>query len=91
MIGFREWSTPSHRDAFGNGEDFVYSCGTIATIRQRLSAALAQPMNQAIAFARQQPVAYVVDKVLRAAVETGAPMGHADGGNPDGKRGWQWV
>jgi hypothetical protein len=48
-------------------------------------------MNQAIAFARQQPVAYVVDKVLRAAVETGAPMGHADGGNPDGKRGWQWV
>jgi transposase len=59
------------------------SCGTIATIRRSLSAALEQPMNQAIAFARQQPVAYVD--------ETGAPMGNADGGNPNGKRGWQWV
>ena len=67
------------------------SCGTIATIRRGLSAALEQPMNQAIAFARQQPVVYVVDEVLRAAVETGAPTGNADGGNPDGKRGWQWV
>ena len=67
------------------------SLGAIATIRQRLSAALEQPMNQAIAFARQQPVVYVVDGVLRAAVETGAPTGNADGGNPDGKRGWQWV
>jgi transposase len=59
------------------------SCGTIATIRQRLSAALAQPMAEALQAARQQPVAYVD--------ETGAPMGNADGGNPDGKRGWQWV
>ena len=40
-------------------------------------------MNQAIAFARQQPVVYVD--------ETGAPTGNADGGNPGGKRGWQWV
>jgi hypothetical protein len=40
-------------------------------------------MNQASAFARQQPVVYVV--------ETGAPTGNADGGNPDGKHGWQWV
>jgi transposase len=32
------------------------SCGTIATIRRGLSAALEQPINQAIAFARQQPV-----------------------------------
>ncbi len=23
--------------------------------------------------------------------ETGAPTGNADGGNPDRKRGWQWV
>jgi transposase len=59
------------------------SCGTIATIRRGLSAALEQPINQAIAFARQQPVVYVD--------ETGAPTGNADGGNPDGKRGWQWV
>jgi len=73
------------------GEDFVYSRGAIATIRQRLSAALEQPMHQAIAFARQQPVAYVD--------ETGAPTGNAVdavfreavGCNPDRKRGWQWV
>jgi hypothetical protein len=71
--------------------DVEISCGTIAMIRQRLSAALAQPMAEALQAARQQPVAYVVDEVLRAAVETGAPMGNADGGNPDGKRGWQWV
>ncbi|MFM7512439.1 MAG: transposase, partial [Cyanobium sp.] len=59
------------------------SRGAIATIRQRLSAALELPMQQAIAFAREQPVAYVD--------ETGAPTGNADGGNPTGKRGWQWV
>jgi hypothetical protein len=28
---------------------------------------------------------------LRAAVETAAPTGNADGGNPERKRGWQWV
>ncbi len=67
------------------------SCGTIATIRRGLSAALEQPTNQAIDFARQQPVEYVVDEVLRAAVETVAPTGNAAGGNPDGKRGWKWV
>jgi transposase len=59
------------------------SRGTLATIRRDLSSALEQPMNQAIAFARQQPVVYVD--------ETGAPTGNADGGNPGGKRGWQWV
>ncbi len=59
------------------------SRGAIAAIRQRLSAALEQPMHQAINFARQQPVAYVD--------ETGAPTDNADGGNPNGKRGWQWV
>ena len=59
------------------------SRGAIATIRQRLSAALELPMQQAIAFAREQPVAYVD--------ETGAPTGNADGNNPTGKRGWQWV
>jgi transposase len=59
------------------------SRGAIATIRQRLSAALEQPMQEALAFARQQPVAYVD--------ETGAPTGNGDGNNPTGKRGWQWV
>ena len=59
------------------------SRGAIARVRQRLSAALAQPMAEALQAARQQPVAYVD--------ETGAPTGNADGGNPNGKRGWQWV
>ena len=53
----------------------------IATIRERLSSALTEPTAEALAFARQQPVAYVVDEVLREAV----------GNNPTGKRGWQWV
>jgi transposase len=59
------------------------SRGAIARVRQRLSAALAEPMAQALEAARQQPVAYVD--------ETGAPTGNADGNNPTGKRGWQWV
>jgi transposase len=59
------------------------SRGAIAKIRERLSAVLAEPMAQALEAARQQPVAYVD--------ETGAPTGNADGHNPTGKRGWQWV
>jgi len=59
------------------------SRGAIAKIRERLSAVLAEPMAQALAAARQQPVACVD--------ETGAPTGNADGNNPTGKRGWQWV
>ena len=56
------------------------SCGTIETIHQRLSAALEQPMHQAIACARQQPEPYVD--------ETGAPTSNADECSPDRKRGW---
>ncbi len=59
------------------------SRGAIATIRSRLSAALQHPVEEALQAARQQPVAYVD--------ETGAPTGNADGGNPDRRRGWQWV
>ena len=59
------------------------SRGAIATIRERLSAALEHPVAEALEVARQQPVAYVD--------ETGAPTGNADGGNPEGRRGWQWV
>jgi transposase len=59
------------------------SRGTIPTICQRLSAALAQPTAEALQAARQQPVADVD--------ETGAPTGNADGRNPERKRGWLWV
>jgi transposase len=58
------------------------SPGAIAAIRERLSAALLEPMAQALEAARAQPVAYVD--------ETGAPTPIADGNNPTGKRGWQW-
>jgi transposase len=60
-------------------EDFVYSRGAIAAIRQRLSAVLEQSMAEALQAARQQPVAYVE--------ETGAPTVNADGNNPTGKSG----
>jgi transposase len=53
------------------------------TIRQRLSEALERPMQEALALARQQPVAY--------GYKSGAPTGNADGNNPKGKRDWQWV
>ena len=59
------------------------SRGAIAIIRERLSAALEHPAWEALEVARRQPVAYVD--------ETGAPTGNADGGKPDGRRGWQWV
>jgi hypothetical protein len=59
------------------------SRGAMATIRSRLSDCLRQPVEEAMQLARLQPVAYVD--------ETGAPTGNADGGNPDGRRGWLWV
>jgi transposase len=59
------------------------SRGTIVSICQRVSAALAQPTAEALQAARQQPVAYVD--------ETGAPTGNADGNNPTRRRGWLWV
>jgi transposase len=59
------------------------SSGAIAAIRSRLAACLQQPVEEALQAARQQPVVYMD--------ETGAPTGNADGGNPDGRRGWLWV
>jgi hypothetical protein len=64
------------------------SRGTITTICERLSAALAQPTAEALQAARQQLVAHVdeagaptgnfIDEVLRVAVSN----------NPTGKRDW---
>jgi len=73
------------------GEDFVYSRGALSDMRQRLSAALEAATSEAHQAAQRQPVAYVVDDVLRAALETGAPTGNAAGGNAKGRRGWLWV
>ena len=49
------------------------SRGALSDMRQRLSAALEAVTSEAHQAAQDQPVAYVVDEVLRAAVETGAP------------------
>ena len=54
----------------------------IARNSQHLSAVLAQPLHEALAIARLQPVAYVD--------EIGAPTAKADGNNSTRKRGWQW-
>ena len=62
-------------------------CGMIATICRGLSVALEQPMQAAQIFARQQPVVYVDETGDSAAMR----WRQCDGGNPDGKRGWQWV
>jgi len=59
------------------------SRASIVRSLQRVSAALEQPTTAAHRALQQQPVAYVD--------ETGAPTGNADGNNPTGKRGWQWV
>ena len=53
------------------------SLGAIARVRQRLNAALADPMDQALVAAQHQPVAYVE--------ESGVPTGNADRNNPTGK------
>jgi hypothetical protein len=59
------------------------SGGAIVAIRARLAACLREPMEEALREARLQPVVYMD--------ETGAPTGNADGGIPDGLRGWLWV
>jgi len=59
------------------------SGGAIVAIRARLAACLQEPTEEALREARLQPVVYMD--------ETGAPTGNADGGNPDGRRGWLWV
>jgi hypothetical protein len=59
------------------------SGGAIVAIRARLAGCLRKPMEEALREARLQPVVYMD--------ETGAPTGNADGGTPDGRRGWLWV
>ena len=67
------------------------SRGAIARVRQRLSAALAEPMAQALEAARQQPVAYVDETGATTGNAVDAVFREAVGNNPTGKRGWEWV
>ena len=57
--------------------------GEIKRVWQCLSTALARPMQEALAFVRQQPVPYV-DKAC-------AHTGNDDDNNPNGKQGWLWI
>ena len=68
-------------------EDFSRRVNSL--IRWRLSTAREQPIHRTLGYAPVQPVAYIVDKVLRAAVETGALNYNVDGKNANGKRDWQ--
>ena len=61
----------------------MISSGALAAIRQRLSAALAEPIDPSQEAAHQQAMA--------PRDETAAPTVNDDGNNPNGKRGWQWV
>jgi transposase len=59
------------------------STGAIASARQEASQAVAEPVEQARAFVREQPVVN--------ADETLANQGNADGANPGKRRGWLWT
>lgn len=67
-------------------EDFYdvdVALGTINTLRQEVSAAVAEPVREATAFAQAQDVAH--------ADETGWVQGNSDGANPERRKAWLWV
>ncbi len=66
-----------------SGAKLTIMGGLIPTISGRISATLEQPMQEGLGFVRKIPVVFVD--------VTGATIGNADGGNPAGKRGWQWF
>ena len=57
--------------------------GTINKLRQEVSAAVAEPVREASAFAQAQAVAH--------ADETGWVQGNSDGANPARRKAWLWV
>lgn len=59
------------------------STGAVNGARQEASGAVAEAVDEARAFVREQPVVNVD--------ETLANQGNADGGNPGKRRGWLWT
>jgi transposase len=57
--------------------------GTVNTLRQEVSAAVAEPVAEATVFAQAQAVAN--------ADETGWAQGNSDGTNPERHKAWLWV
>lgn len=67
-------------------EDFYQvkvALGTINQLRQEVSAAVAEPVAEATAFAQAQAVVH--------ADETGWRQGNSDGSNPERRKAWLWV
>jgi len=57
--------------------------GTVHTLRQEASAAVAEPVAEATSYAQEQEVAH--------ADETSWVQGNADGANPTQRTAWLWV
>jgi transposase len=57
--------------------------GTVNTLRQEVSQAVAEPVAEATEFAQAQEVAN--------ADETGWVQGNSDGANPERRKAWLWV
>lgn len=67
-------------------EDFYQvevALGTVNTLRQEVSEAVAEPVEEAAACAHAQEVAH--------ADETGWVQGNSDGNNPQRRKAWLWV
>lgn len=67
------------QDVFG----VAMALGTVNTLRQEASAAVAAPVEEACASVTQQPVVH--------GDETGFVQGNADGRNPTQRTAWLWV
>jgi transposase len=71
------------RQALADFYQVDVALGTINTMRQEVSAALAEPVVEATTFAHTQDAAH--------ADETGWVQGNSDGANPARRKAWLWV
>jgi hypothetical protein len=71
------------RQALADFYQVTVALGTINTLRQEVSAAVAEPVVEATAFAQAQDVTN--------ADETGWVQGNSDGANPERRKAWLWV
>jgi transposase len=67
------------QDLFG----IVMALGTVNSLRQEASCAVAQPVAEAACYVKEQP--------LINSDESGFNQGNADGLNPDKRKAWLWV
>jgi transposase len=67
------------QDLFG----IVMALGTVNSLRQEASLAVAQPVAEAACYVKEQPIIN--------SDESGFKQGNADGLNPDKRKAWLWV